>query len=168
MNARDIALIFRDTALITGQIMIIIGASTLLSWILAREQVPQTIAAAMSSLTDNPVVFLLIVNVMLIICGMLLEPTSALLVLTPILLPVAVEFGVDPIQFGSIMIFNLMIGLLTPPMGGVAFVLSSVTGVPIERVFRGAAYFLPAMIAVLLLITYLPALTLWLPEVLGF
>jgi tripartite ATP-independent transporter DctM subunit len=168
MNARDIALIFRDTALITGQIMIIIGASTLLSWILAREQVPQTIAAAMSSLTDNPVVFLLIVNVMLIICGMLLEPTSALLVLTPILLPVAVEFGVDPIQFGSIMIFNLMIGLLTPPMGGVAFVLSSVTGVPIERVFRGAAYFLPAMIAVLLLITYIPALTLWLPEVLGF
>jgi tripartite ATP-independent transporter DctM subunit len=168
MGARDIALIFRDTALITGQIMIIIGASTLLSWILAREQVPQTIAAAMSGLTDNPVVFLLIVNVLLIICGMLLEPTSALLVLTPILLPVAVEFGVDPIQFGSIMIFNLMIGLLTPPMGGVAFVLSSVTGVPIERVFRGAAYFLPAMIAVLLLITYLPALTLWLPEVLGF
>jgi tripartite ATP-independent transporter DctM subunit len=165
---KDLAIIFRDTAVITAQIMIIIGASALLSWILAREQVPQTIAAAMSGLTDNPVVFLLIVNVLLIICGMLLEPTSALLVLTPILLPVAVEFGVDPIQFGSIMIFNLMIGLLTPPMGGVAFVLSSVTGVPIERVFRGAAYFLPAMIAVLLLITYLPALTLWLPEVLGF
>ena len=70
-------------------------------------------------------------------------------------------------QLGSIIIFNLMIGLLTPPMGGVVFVLSSVTGIPVERVFRGAAFFLPAMIVVLLLITYIPALTLWLPEVIG-
>ena len=106
-------------------------------------------------------------NVLLIICGMILEPTSALLIITPILLPVAAEFGVDPIQLGSIIIFNLMIGLLTPPMGGVVFVLSSVTGLSVERVFRGAAFFLPAMIVVLLLITYIPALTLWLPELIG-
>jgi tripartite ATP-independent transporter DctM subunit len=164
---RDIALVFRDTAIITAQIMIIIGASTLLSWILAREQVPQTIAEALLGLTDNPVVFLLIVNVLLIFCGMILEPTSALLIITPILLPIAVEFGVDPIQLGSIIIFNLMIGLLTPPMGGVAFVLSSVTGIPVERVFRGAAFYLPAMLFVLLLITYVPAVTLWLPRLIG-
>jgi tripartite ATP-independent transporter DctM subunit len=164
---RDIGLIFRDTAIITAQIMIIIGASTLLSWILAREQVPQTIAEALLGLTDNPVVFLLIVNVLLIFCGMILEPTSALLIITPILLPIAVEFGVDPIQLGSIIIFNLMIGLLTPPMGGVAFVLSSVTGIPVERVFRGAAFYLPAMLFVLLLITYVPAVTLWLPRLIG-
>jgi TRAP-type C4-dicarboxylate transport system permease large subunit len=98
---------------------------------------------------------------------MFLEPTSALLIITPILLPVAVQFGVDPVQLGSIIIFNLMIGLLTPPMGGVVFVLSSVTGIPVERVFRGAAFYLPAMILVLLLITYVPALTMWLPGVLG-
>ncbi len=98
---------------------------------------------------------------------MILEPTSALLIITPILLPVAVQYGIDPIQFGSIIIFNLMIGLITPPMGGVAFVLSSVTGIPVERVFRGAAFYLPAMIIVLLLITYIPALTLWLPKALG-
>ena len=73
---------------------------------------------------------------------MLLEPTSALIIVTPILLPVAIAFGVDPVQLGSIIIFNLMIGLLTPPMGGVVFVLSSVTGLPIERVFRGAALLL--------------------------
>jgi tripartite ATP-independent transporter DctM subunit len=164
---RDIALIFRDTAVITGQIMIIIGASALLSWILAREQVPQTVAQGLLGLTDNPIVFLLIVNVLLIVCGMILEPTSALLIITPILLPIAVEFGVDPVQLGSIVIFNLMIGLLTPPMGGVAFVLSSVTGIPVERVFRGAAFYLPAMLLVLLLITYVPAITLWLPEALG-
>jgi tripartite ATP-independent transporter DctM subunit len=167
LGMRDIALIFRDTAVITGQIMIIIGASSLLSWILAREQVPQTVAEILLTLTDNPLVFLLIVNIMLILLGMILEPTSALLIVTPILLPVAVQYGVDPIQLGSIIIFNLMIGLLTPPMGGVVFVLSSVTGIPLERVFKGAAFFLPAMLIVLLLITYVPALTLWLPEAIG-
>lgn len=167
LRGRDIAIIFRDTAVITGQIMLIIGASTLFSWILAREQVPQTVAEALLALTDNPIVFLLIVNVLLVVCGMLLEPTSALLIITPILLPIAVQFGVDPVQLGSIIIFNLMIGLLTPPMGGVVFVLSSVTGIPVERVFKGAAFYLPAMITVLLLITYVPAVTLWLPEAIG-
>jgi tripartite ATP-independent transporter DctM subunit len=167
MRLRDLALIFRDTAVITGQIMLIIGASALLSWILAREQVPQTVAESLLGLTDNPIVFLMILNFLLLLCGMFLEPTSALLIITPIILPVAVQFGVDPIQLGSIIIFNLMIGLLTPPLGGVAFVLSSVTGIPVERVFRGAAFYLPAMIIVLLLITYIPALTLWLPEAIG-
>jgi tripartite ATP-independent transporter DctM subunit len=167
MRLRDLALIFRDTAVITGQIMLIIGASALLSWILAREQVPQTVAESLLGLTDNPIVFLMILNLLLLLCGMFLEPTSALLIITPIILPVAVQFGVDPIQLGSIIIFNLMIGLLTPPLGGVAFVLSSVTGIPVERVFRGAAFYLPAMIIVLLLITYIPALTLWLPEAIG-
>jgi tripartite ATP-independent transporter DctM subunit len=167
VTIRQLGVIFRDTGVITAQIMLIIGASSLLSWILAREQVPQAVASAMLGLTDNPLIFLLIINVVLVFLGMILEPTSALLIITPILLPVAVEFGVDPVQFGSIVIFNLMIGLLTPPMGGVCFVLSSVTGIPVEKVFRGAAFYLPAMIIVLLLITYVPAMTLWLPDVLG-
>jgi tripartite ATP-independent transporter DctM subunit len=167
MRLRDIVVIFRDTAVISGQIMLIIGASALLSWILAREQVPQTVAEALLGLTDNPAIFLLIVNVLLLVLGMILEPTSALLIITPILLPVAIQFGVDPLHLGSVVIFNLMIGLMTPPMGGVIFVLSSVTGIPVERVFRGAAFYLPAMIIVLLLITYIPALTLWLPRAIG-
>ncbi len=165
---KGLGLIFRDTAVITAQIMLIIGASALLSWILAREQVPQKVAEALVGLTDNPFVFLLIINVLLLILGMLLEPTSALIIVTPILLPVAITFGVDPLQLGSIVIFNLMIGLMTPPMGGVIFVLSSVTDIPIERVFKGAAMYLPAMLIVLLLITYVPAITLWLPGLLGF
>ena len=167
LKLRDVAVIFRDTAVITAQIMLIVGASALLSWILAREQVPQKVAEALIGLTDNPVIFLLIINVLLLLLGMLLEPTSALIVVTPILLPVAISFGVDPLQLGSIVIFNLMIGLITPPMGGVVFVLSSVTGLPIERVFRGAAFYLPAMVIVLLLITYVPAITLWLPRLIG-
>ena len=167
LKLRDVAIIFRDTAVITAQIMLIIGASALLSWILAREQVPQKVAEGLIGLTDNPLIFLLIINVLLLFLGMLLEPTSALIIVTPILLPVAITFGVDPLQLGSIVIFNLMIGLMTPPMGGVIFVLSSVTGIPIERVFKGAAFYLPAMIIVLLLITYVPAITLWLPQLIG-
>ena len=163
----QMVLIFRDTASITAQIMLIIGASSLLSWILAREQVPQHVAEALLGFTDNPLVFLLLINLLLLVVGMILEPTSALLIITPILLPVAVQFGIDPLQFGSIVIFNLMIGLLTPPMGGVAFVLSSVTGIPVERVFKGVAYYIPALLVALALITYVPALTLWLPEFLG-
>jgi tripartite ATP-independent transporter DctM subunit len=167
LSLKDMAVIFRDTAVITAQIMLIIGASALLSWILAREQVPQKVAEALIGVTDNPFVFLLIINLMLIFLGMILEPTSAIIIVTPILLPVAIQFGVDPLQLGSLLIFNLMIGLMTPPMGGVVFVLSSVTGIPLERVFRGAAFYLPAMVVVLLLITYVPAITLWLPEAIG-
>lgn len=167
LSRRDLYLIFRDTAVITAQIMLIIGASALLSWILAREQIPQKVAESLVGLTENPFVFLLIINVLLIFLGMLLEPTSALIIVTPILLPVALQFGVDPLQLGSIIIFNLMIGLITPPMGGVCFVLSSVTGIPLERVFKGAAFYLPAMIFVLLLITYVSAVTLWLPGAIG-
>ncbi len=167
LSLKDIAIIFRDTAVITAQIMLIIGASALLSWILAREQVPQRVAETLVGLTDNPFVFLLIINVLLVFLGMLLEPTSALIIVTPILLPVAISFGVDPLQLGSIVIFNLMIGLMTPPMGGVIFVLSSVTEIPLERVFKGAAIYLPAMLIVLLLITYVPAITLWLPRLIG-
>ena len=167
VRPHELVRIFRDTASITAQIMLIIGASALFSWILAREQVPQLVAETMLGFTDNPLVFLLVMNVVLLVLGMILEPTSALLILTPILLPVAVEFGIDPLQFGSIMIFNLMIGLITPPMGGVAFVLSSVTSIPVERVFRGAMIYMPALLIVLMLITYLPDLTLWLPKLFG-
>jgi tripartite ATP-independent transporter DctM subunit len=167
LRASDVVLIFRDTAVISAQIMLIIGASTLLSWILAREQVPQAIAQGIAGLTDQPFVFLLILNVVLLGLGMLLEPTSALLITTPILLPIAVEFGISPLQFGSILIFNLMIGLLTPPMGGVCFVLSSVTGIKLERVFRGALIYFPALLISLAIVTYVPAVTLWLPTALG-
>jgi tripartite ATP-independent transporter DctM subunit len=167
MSVRDVTLIFRDTAVVSAQIMMIIGASALLSWILAREQVPRMVAEALPALTDNPLVFLLIINVVLLGLGMLLEPTSALLITTPILLPVAVEFGIDPLQFGAIVIFNLMIGLLTPPMGGVCFVLSSVTGIPLTKVFRGALLYFPALLACLAIVTYIPEVTLWLPRALG-
>ena len=167
VSRRDLTLIFRDTSLITAQIMLIIGASSLLSWILAREKVPRMVAEALPGLTDDPMIFILIIIVVLIGLGMILEPTSALLIVTPILLPVAISYGIDPLQFGSIIILCLMIGLLTPPMGGVCFVLSSVTGIPLESVFRGVLPFYPALLVTLLLVAFVPAVTLWLPSFLG-
>lgn len=148
----------------TGSIMLIVAAASLFGWIIAREQGPQAVTALLTSLTDNPYVFLLLVNVALLLVGMLLEPVAALLILVPILLPAARQYGIDPMHLGVIMILNLVIGLLTPPVGLVLFVLSSVTDAPVQRVIRGTLPFLVPLFVTLLLVTYIPALSLWLPK----
>lgn len=167
VRLRDLPAIFRDTALTTASIMIILAASAVLGWILAREQVPQAVAGAIFEVTDNKVVFLILVNMALLLLGAIIEPTSALVLSVPILLPVAVEFGVDPVHFGVIAVLNLMIGLLTPPVGGVLYVLSSVTGVSVAEVFRGVAPFLVPLLVVLGIVTFAPGLVMWLPGLLG-
>jgi tripartite ATP-independent transporter DctM subunit len=167
VRLRDLPGIFRDTALTTASITIILGASALLGWILARERVPQAVAEAIFTLTDNKIIFLILVNLFLLLLGAIIEPTSALVLSVPILLPVAVEFGVDPVHFGVIAVLNLMIGLLTPPMGGVLYVLSSVTHISVADVFRGVAPFLIPLLLVLGVVTFAPGLVLWLPGVLG-
>jgi tripartite ATP-independent transporter DctM subunit len=167
VRVRDLPGIFRDAALTTASILIILAASALLGWILAREQVPQNVANAIFSFTDNKIIFLILVNVFLLVVGAIIEPTSALVITVPILLPVAVQFGVDPVHFGIIVVLNLMLGLLTPPMGGVLYVLSSVTGVSVADVFRGVAPFLIPLLTVLAIVTFTPDLVLWLPELLG-
>ena len=103
-------------------------------------------------------------NLFLLVLGTLLEPVAALLIMVPILLPVTKEFGIDPLHLGMVMIFNLVIGLLTPPVGLVLYVLSSVTGAPIQRVIKGTIPFLVPLVIVLLLITYIPGISTWLPE----
>ena len=167
VRLRDLPGIFRDTALTTASITIILGASALLGWILARERVPQAVAEAIFTVTDSKIVFLILVNLVLLLLGAIIEPTSALVLSVPILLPVAVEFGVDPVHFGVIAVLNLMIGLLTPPMGGVLYVLSSVTGISVADVFRGVAPFLIPLLMVLGIVTFAPGLVLWLPDRLG-
>ena len=147
--------------------MLILAASSLLGWILAREQVPQTIARAFLEFSDSKIVFLILVNILLLFLGAIIEPTSALVISVPVLMPVAIQVGVEPIQFGVIVVLNLMIGLLTPPIGGVLFVLSSVTKIPVAGVFRGVAPFLVPLLAVLLAVTFIPQVSLWLPERLG-
>jgi len=167
LRLRDLPKVFADTATTTASIMIILGASSLLGWILAREQVPQAIAEAFLGFTDSRIVFLLLVNVLLLLLGAVIEPTSALVIAVPVLLPVAVELGVDPVHFGVIVVLNLMIGLMTPPIGGVLFVLSSVTKTPVGEVFRGVAPFFVPLLVTLALITFIPDIALWLPRVLG-
>jgi len=158
----------RETAVITGGIALILGAAALLGLILTRAQVSQRVAEFLTSVSDNPVVFMILVNVILLILGALIDATAIILVTVPVLLPIAIELGIDPVYFGVVMIINLMIGLLTPPVGSVLYITSSVTGRPVDLVFRGVAPFLIPLVAVLVVITAFPDLALWLPKVLGF
>lgn len=167
VRLRDLLGILRDTAVTTGAIAVILGSSALLGWILAREQVPQKVADAILELTDSRVVFLILVNLLLLLLGAFIEPTSAIVISVPIILPVAVQFGVDPVHFGVIVVLNLMIGLLTPPLGQVAYLLSSVTRIPVTEVFRGVFPFLIPLVAVLAVVTFVPEVVLWLPDMLG-
>lgn len=154
------------TASTTGSIMLIVAAAGLFGWVIAREQGPQAVTEAMLQMTDNPYVFLLLINVALLVTGMLLEPVAGLLITVPVLLPAAQAFGIDPLQLGIVMILNLVLGLLTPPVGLVLYVLSSVTGAPVQNVIRGTVPFLIPLLITLLLITFVPAFSLWLPSLL--
>lgn len=156
-----------QTASTTGSIMFIVSAAGLFGWVIAREQGPQAVTEAMLQLTDNPYVFLLLINVALLVTGMLLEPVAGLLITVPVLLPAALQFGIDPLQLGIIMILNLVLGLLTPPVGLVLYVLSTVTGASVQTVIKGTIPFLIPLLITLLLITYFPAFSLWLPGLLA-
>ncbi|MGB1708772.1 MAG: TRAP transporter large permease [Rubripirellula sp.] len=155
------------TATTTGSIMLIVAAAGLFGWVIAREQGPQAVTEAMLQFTDNPIVFLLMINLVLLVTGMILEPVAGLLITVPVLLPAAVEFGIDPLHLGIVMILNLVLGLLTPPVGLVLYVLSSVTGSSVQTVTRGTVPFLIPLLITLLIITFVPAFSLWLPGLLA-
>ena len=158
----------RETAVITGGIALILGAAALLGLILPRAHVSRDVAELLTSVSSEPWVFMILVNIVLLILGALIDATAIILVTVPVLLPIATDLGIDPIYFGVVMIINLMIGLLTPPVGSVLYVTSSVTGRPVDVVFRGIAPFLIPLIAVLVLVSVFPAIPLWLPQLLGF
>jgi tripartite ATP-independent transporter DctM subunit len=159
--------VFLRTARTTGSIMLIVAAASLFGWITAREQAPQLVAQAIFGMTENPYVFLLLVNLFLLLLGMLLEPVAALLITVPVLMPVALHFQVSPLHLGVVMILNLVIGLLTPPVGLVLYVLGAVSGTPFSRVVRGVFPFLLVLLATLVVVTFVPQVSLWLPEALG-
>jgi tripartite ATP-independent transporter DctM subunit len=168
LSPRGLYWVSLRTAETTGAILLIVAAANLFGWIVAREQGPQLVAEALLKFTDNPILFLILVNICLLIIGMFLEPVSALLITVPILLPISAQFGVDPLHLGIVMILNLVIGLLTPPVGLVLYVLSGVTGAPFPRVVRGTLPFLVPLLITLLLVTFVPAISLFLPRLLGF
>jgi tripartite ATP-independent transporter DctM subunit len=148
-------------------VMILIGFAASFGYIMTLMQIPAQITAALTSFTKEPVIILLCINLLLLVLGTLMDMAALLLILTPILLPVVKAVGVDPVHFGMIMIVNLGIGLLTPPVGSVLFVGSAVGKLPIEKVVRALMPFFALLIIVLGIVTYVPALSLWLPRLLG-
>lgn len=160
--------VFRATLETTGSVMLIIASAGLLGWILTRERAASILAEWLVGFIDSPLVFLILVNFMLLVVGAVLEPTAAILILVPVLGPVAVGFGVDPLHFGMVVIFNLMLGLLTPPVGLVLFVMSSVTRIPVPDVIRSVLPFFLPLLVVLLLITFVPAISTFVPGLFGF
>ena len=163
---RDLPAIFMETALTSGLVILLAGAATVTAWAIANEQIIEAISGPLANV---PLwAFLLLLNVMLLINGMFMDDYASVIVLGPILAPIAWALGVDPLQIGVIICVNLVIGLATPPFGITLFVTSPMAGVSVEDSFRGGWPMIVASIGVLMLLTYFPPLTLWLPRMFGY
>jgi len=151
----------------TAVVMLLIGTSRAMSWIMSYKNIPQDISSGLTGLTDNKFIILMMINVMLLIVGTFMDITPAVLIFTPILLPVVTQLGMSPLHFGIILVFNLCIGLCTPPVGSVLFVGCGIGKTTIAQVTKPLLPFYAVMVAALLLITYFPWFSEWLPKVLG-
>ena len=168
VRVQDLPQILLATVATTAIVMLLIGTSTAMSWLLSYENIPQNVSAALLGLTDNPVVILLVINVILLVVGTFMDMTPAVLIFTPIFLPVVTNLGMDPTHFGIVMVLNLCIGLCTPPVGSVLFVGCGVSGSIITDVIRPLLPMYAAMVLTLIVVTFVPWLSLWLPGVFGF
>ena len=149
-----------------GAIMPIVSTSMITAWILGAENITQTMTNILFSISHEPWVILLIINVILLIAGCLMELASNIILFTPILLPIAVQVGVDPVHFGAILVLNLVLGLSTPPVGVSLFICCRIANVSLERISRAAIPLLVVAIAILLVITYSPSMVMYLPNLL--
>ncbi len=167
VKLKDLPDILINTVVTTAIVMFLIGGSMALSWVLSYLNIPQNLSAALLALSDNTFVILLIINVILLFVGTFMDMTPAVLIFTPIFLPVAVNLGIDPIHFGIVMVLNLCIGLCTPPVGTLLFLGVSIGKTTVPKVMKPLLPMYLALILALLIITYFPALSLWLPGILG-
>ena len=161
ITLRNLPEICMEAAVGTAIIGTIIAATSLFGWLLASEQIPQQITQALLAVTDNKYLLLLLINLLLLVTGMFIDSGPAIMLLAPILVPVAVNLHVNVVQFGLLMVINLTIGLLTPPVGTAMYVASNISGVPMTRLTRSLLPFWTVMIAVLMLVTYVPGFTTW-------
>lgn len=168
LSRTDVLSALLRTGIISSVVFLMMGVANVASWILTTEQVPMEAAAAIRSLTDNPLVFLLLVNILLLIVGCFFDVVAAMVMFGPILIPMAASFGIDPLQFGMIVTLNLVIGLVTPPVGICLFIASGIGRTPIEQVIRESWPFLAWLLFVLMIVTYFPDTYLWLPRMLGY
>lgn len=162
LKVRDLWQIAADSAILTAHIMVIVAASGVFSWLLTVSGIPQAIIAWINNLAIPPWAVMLVINLFLLLVGALIDPTSAILVLTPLLLPIAKAIGFDPIHFGIIMAVNLAIGMYTPPFGLNIFVMQALFGLPVRRIVPGIVPFFLINVGALMLITYIPQISLFL------
>lgn len=164
----DMPQILLDSVGTTAIIMLLIGTSMSMSWIMAYENIPQAITEFLLSISDSKVVILILINLILLFVGIFMDMTPAVLIFTPIFLPIVTQLGMHPVHFGIVMVLNLCIGLCTPPVGSILFVGVSVAQTSIQKVVKPLLPLFVAMLIALILVTYIPELSLWLPSVFGF
>lgn len=167
IKVTDLPPILLDAARTTSIVMFLIGVSTIMSFVLSFTGIPAKVAEAMLGISENVTVLLLLIALVLLVVGCFMDPTPAVLIFAPIFLPVVMELGVDPVHFGILMVFNLCIGTITPPVGPVLFVGARVAGLRIEDVVRRLLPFFAALVVMLLVVMFFPQLSLWLPTQLG-
>ena len=168
ITIKEIPQILKESAEMTGIIIFLIGVSSIMSWVMAFTNIPTLVSSALLSVSSNKIVILLLINVILLIVGTFMDMTPACLIFTPIFLPVCTALGMNTIHFGIMMIFNLCIGTITPPVGTTLFVGVKVGKVQIETVFKQLLVYFAAIFVVLMLVTYIPSLSLWLPKMMGY
>ena len=167
INIKGYFVILKDSAIVSGVILFIIAASNIMGWVLAYTQAPETIANYMLSLSSNKYLILFLINLILLFIGTFLDMSPAILIFTPIFLPIANEIGIHPVHLGIIMTYNLCIGILTPPVGTLLFVGSSISGIPVKLILKKIIPFYMILFLSLLLVTFIPQLSLALPKFAG-
>ncbi|PYF05605.1 TRAP transporter large permease [Ureibacillus chungkukjangi] len=167
IKVKDLPKILMDSTRTTAIVIFLIGVSTIMSWVMSFTGIPKLIADLLLGFTDNMIIILIIMNIVLLIVGTFMDPTPAILIFTPIFFPIVTQFGMDPVHFGIMVVFNLSIGTITPPVGPVLFIGARVAKLKIEQVIRPLIPFFAVTVVVLLLVTYIPQLSLWLPQLLG-
>lgn len=167
LRIKDLPKILFSSAQMTSIVIFMIGVSSIMSWVMAFTNIPQIIAKSILGLTDSYVIILIIMNILMLIIGTFMDPTPAVLIFTPIFLPIAQSFGMSPVHFGIMIVFNLCIGTITPPVGPILFTGCKVGGVSIEQVFKRLLPFYAVTMIILLLVIFVPQLSLTLPNLLG-
>lgn len=168
LRFKDVLRAFENAAIASAVVFLIIGVSASFQWVIARERLVEPLTRFVAHYASGPVTLLALANIILLIAGMFLDTTPAILILVPVLAPIAISMGVNPLHFGAIVVINLSIGLVTPPLGLTLFAASSISGEPLQRIIHAAIPYILAEIAVLILVTYFPPFTLGIPHIFGF
>ncbi|AHG74570.1 protein ygiK [Mannheimia varigena USDA-ARS-USMARC-1296] len=166
VSIKELPKVILESVVTTAIVLLLIGTSMGMSWVMANADIPYMISDGLLAVSDNPIVILLIINIILLIVGVFMDMTPALLIFTPIFFPIVTDLGMDPVHFGILMAFNLSIGICTPPVGSALFIGCSVGGVKINQVIKPLLPFYAALILALLLVTYVPSISLALPQLL--